>query len=131
MWRWKMGFRFPDWPYKERELPIPDKLAASLKEWKTKANKSCNLLFPTAGCKPKLDQLDCCKAVAKRADPENRSHPRVLHSLHCKYFTLPRCVNALPDGRTPWNSPMDYQNFISDIRYPLANASDRHTRQAV
>ena len=59
--------------YKEREIPILDKLVASLKEWKTKANKSCNLLFPTAGCKPKLDLLDCCKAVAKRAglDSEN------------------------------------------------------------
>jgi len=51
------------------------------------------------------------------------------HSL--QIFHAPRCVNALPRGRTPWNSPMDYQNFISDIRYPLANASDRHTRQAV
>jgi integrase len=32
--------------YKEREVPVPDKLVASLKEWKTKANKSCNPLFP-------------------------------------------------------------------------------------
>lgn len=59
--------------YKEREIPIPDKLAKSLKAWKAKADKSCPLLFPTAGCKPKLDFLDCLKAAAERAklDKEN------------------------------------------------------------
>ena len=54
--------------YKEREIPIPAKLAKSLKAWKAKADKTCNLLFPTAGCHPKLDFLDCCKAVAERAE---------------------------------------------------------------
>jgi integrase/recombinase XerD len=53
--------------YKEREIPIPAKLTASLKAWKTKAN-GCPLLFPTAGCNPKLDFLDCLKAVATRAE---------------------------------------------------------------
>jgi integrase/recombinase XerD len=53
--------------YKEREIPIPDTLVHSLRAWKAKADKTCNLLFPTAGCKPKLDFLDCCKRVAARA----------------------------------------------------------------
>jgi integrase len=53
--------------YKEREIPIPAKLVKSLKAWKAKADKTCNLVFPTAGCNPKLDFLDCLKAVAKRA----------------------------------------------------------------
>jgi hypothetical protein len=35
--------------------------------WMAKADKSCNLLFPTAGCNPKLDFLDCLKVVATRA----------------------------------------------------------------
>jgi site-specific recombinase XerD len=58
--------------YKEREIPIPSKLAASLKAWKAEAN-GCNLLFPTAGCNPKLNFLDDLKAVAERAklDPDN------------------------------------------------------------
>jgi len=58
--------------YKEREIPIPSKLAASLKVWKAKAN-GCNLVFPTAGCNPKLNFLDDLKAVAERAklDPDN------------------------------------------------------------
>jgi len=53
--------------YREREIPIPDKLVRQLKAWKAKSERTCNLLFPTAGCKPKLDFLDCCKAVAERA----------------------------------------------------------------
>jgi integrase/recombinase XerD len=28
---------------------------------------TCNLVFPTAGCNPKLDLLDCLKAVVERA----------------------------------------------------------------
>lgn len=60
--------------YKEREVPIPAKLAASLKTWMAKADKKCNLLFPTAGCNPKLDFLDCLKEVAMRAE---------LNCKHC------------------------------------------------
>ena len=112
MWRWKTGFRFPDWPYKEREIPIPDKLAASLKEWKTKANKSCNLLFPTAGCKPKLDQLDCCKAVAKRADPENRSHPRVLHSFIANISRSTLCKRA-----ASWADAVEFSDGLSELYF--------------
>src|ERR1700681_1171560 len=43
--------------YKEREIPIPSKLVKSLKAWKAKSDKSCSLVFPTAGCNPKLDFL--------------------------------------------------------------------------
>jgi integrase/recombinase XerD len=53
--------------YKEREIPIPAKLVKKLKAWKTKADKTCVLAFPTAGCNPKLDFLDCLKACAERA----------------------------------------------------------------
>jgi integrase/recombinase XerD len=59
--------------YKEREIPIPARLATSLKAWKAKADKACSLVFPTAGCNPKLNFLDDLKAVAERAklEPEN------------------------------------------------------------
>jgi integrase len=59
--------------YKEREIPIPSKLVKSLKVWKAKSDKTCTLVFPTAGCNPKLDFLDGLKAVAERAklDKEN------------------------------------------------------------
>jgi hypothetical protein len=59
--------------YKEREIPIPSKLAKSLRAWKVKADRNCSLVFPTAGCRPKLNFLDDLKAVAERAklDPED------------------------------------------------------------
>jgi len=37
----------------------------TLKKLHAKSN-GCRLVFPTAGCRPKLDFLDCCKAIAKR-----------------------------------------------------------------
>ena len=59
--------------YKEREIPIPTKLVNSLKAWKKKSDKACKLVFPTAGCRPKLDFLDDLKAAAEREklDKEN------------------------------------------------------------
>jgi integrase/recombinase XerD len=41
-------------------------LLKALKALKTKSDQTCNLVFPTAGSN-KLDFLDCCKAIAKRA----------------------------------------------------------------
>jgi integrase len=66
----------PDWTpkaYKEREIPIPEKLVEALKAWKTKSDKKCNLVFPTSGCKPDTHFLERLKACAKRAklDPDN------------------------------------------------------------
>jgi integrase len=59
--------------YKGREIPIPARLTASLKAWKARGDGRCELLFPTSGCNPKLDFLDCLKAAAKRAklDPDD------------------------------------------------------------
>ena len=54
--------------YREREIPIPVRLVESLKAWKARAKKPCELVFPTAGCNPKLDFLDCLKAAAERAE---------------------------------------------------------------
>jgi len=53
--------------YKEREIPIPEKLVRSLQAAKNKHDKTCPLVFPTAGCRPKLNFLDDLKAVAERA----------------------------------------------------------------
>jgi integrase/recombinase XerD len=82
--------------YKEREIPIPPRLVKSLKAWKAKANKSCNLVFPASGCDPKLHFLDNLKAVAERAqlDPENFW----LHKFQATFAT--RCLWAGVDLRT-------------------------------
>jgi integrase len=71
--RHKPEYGFSPKNYREREIPIPVKLVESLKAWRIRADKNCGLVFPTAGCQPKLDFLDCLKAAAMRANlkPEN------------------------------------------------------------
>jgi integrase/recombinase XerD len=56
--------------YKEREIPVPARLIESLRKLRDSRNKKCNLVFPTAGCKPKLDFLDGLKKIVKRAGLE-------------------------------------------------------------
>jgi integrase/recombinase XerD len=65
--RFKPEYGFSPKNYKEREIPIPAKLVTSLKAEKENRDKTCGLVFPTAGCRPKLDFLDTLKAVAQRA----------------------------------------------------------------
>jgi integrase/recombinase XerD len=65
--RYKPEYGFSPKNYREREIPIPAKLVTSLKVEKEKREKTCGLVFPTAGCRPKLDFLDTLKAVAERA----------------------------------------------------------------
>jgi integrase/recombinase XerD len=71
--RYKPEYGFSPKNYREREIPIPAKLVKKLKAAKMKADKTCGLVFPTAGCRPKLDFLDALKAIAERAklNPEN------------------------------------------------------------
>jgi len=71
--RYKPEYGFSPKNYREREVPIPRKLVRKLKTAKARADKSCGLAFPTAGCRPRLDFLDALKAVAERAklNPKN------------------------------------------------------------
>jgi integrase len=71
--------------YKEREIPIPKKLVEDLKVWKGKCDKECPLVFPTAGCQPKLDFLDSLKAAAERADLEKVNF--WLHKFRATFST--------------------------------------------
>jgi integrase/recombinase XerD len=98
--------------YKEREIPIPTRLVAALKAQKAKADKGCNLLFPTAGCKPKLDFLDCLKAIAKRAGLDNDSV--WLHKFRATFAT--RCLANGVDLRTvqQW---LGHSDLESTMRY--------------
>jgi integrase/recombinase XerD len=111
--------------YKEREIPIPTKLAKSLKAWKAKASKGCALVFPTAGCRPKLDFLDCLKAVIKRTrlDPDNFW----LHKFRATFAT--KCLWAGVDLRTvqQW---LGHSDMESTMRY-LKPSRSQHTRDKV
>ncbi len=71
--------------HKEREMPIPKKLVETLKTWRAKCDGKCPLVFPTAGCQPKLDFLDCLKAAAERAELEKESF--WLHKFRATFAT--------------------------------------------
>jgi integrase/recombinase XerD len=111
--------------YKEREIPIPTKLAKSLKAWKAMASRGCALVFPTAGCRPKLDFLDCLKAVVKRTrlDPDNFW----LHKFRATFAT--KCLWAGVDLRTvqQW---LGHSDMESTMRY-LKPSRTQKTRDKV
>src|ERR1700693_2003772 len=111
--------------YKEREIPIPTKLVKSLRAWKAKASKGCALVVPHAGCRPKLDFLDCLKAVVKRTrlDPDNFW----LHKFRATFAT--KCLWAGVDLRTvpQWVAHSDME---STMRY-LKPSRSQHTRDKV
>ena len=111
--------------YKEREIPIPAKLVKSLKAWKAKADKTCGLVFPTAGCKPKLDFLDCLKAVAERAQLDQGNF--WLHKFRATFAT--RCLWAGVDLRTvqQW---LGHSDMESTMRY-LKPSRSQHVRNKV
>jgi len=98
--------------YKEREIPIPTKLAKKLKAWKSMSDKTCGLVFPTSGCNPKLDFLDCLKACAERAELDSVNF--WLHKFRSTFAT--RCLWAGVDLRTvqQW---LGHSDMESTMRY--------------
>jgi integrase/recombinase XerD len=106
--------------YKEREIPIPMKLVKKLKAWKTKADKTCGLVFPTSGCNPKLDFLDGLKACAERAELEKEDF--WLHKFRATFAT--RCLWAGVDLRTvqQW---LGHSDMESTMRYLKPSRSEK------
>jgi integrase/recombinase XerD len=98
--------------YKEREIPIPAKLVKNLQLWKPRSHKKCNLVFPTAGCNPKLNFLDDLKAVAERAELEPGNF--WLHKFRATFAT--RCLWGGVDLRTvqQW---LGHSDLESTMRY--------------
>jgi integrase/recombinase XerD len=111
--------------YKEREIPIPSKLVKSLKAWKAKSDKSCSLVFPTAGCNPKLDFLDGLKAVAERAKLEKENF--WLHKFRATFATWSLWAGV--DLRTvqQW---LGHSDMESTMRY-LKPSRSQHVRDKV
>jgi len=111
--------------YKEREIPIPTKLMESLKARKAKAEKTCGLVFPTAGCKPKLDFLDCLKTCAERAELAREGF--WLHKFRATFAT--RCLWAGVDLRTVQHW-LGHSDMESTMRY-LKPSRSQHVRNKV
>ena len=111
--------------YKEREIPIPTKLVKSLKAWKAKSDKTCNLVFPTSGCNPKLDFLDGLKAVAGRAKLDKEGF--WLHKFRATFATWSLWAGV--DLRTvqQW---LGHSDMESTMRY-LKPSRSQHVRDKV
>jgi integrase/recombinase XerD len=111
--------------YKEREIPLPMSLLNTLKARKEKIDGKCPLIFPTAGCKPKFDFLDCLKAIAKRAgmNPEHFW----LHKFRSTYATKSLCGGT--DVRTV-QSYLGHSDLESTLRY-LKPSRSKTTRDKV
>jgi integrase/recombinase XerD len=111
--------------YKEREIPIPSKLVKSLKVWKAKSDKTCSLVFPTAGCNPKLDFLDGLKAVAERAKQDKENF--WLHKFRATFATWSLWAGV--DLRTvqQW---LGHSDMESTMRY-LKPSRSQHVRDKV
>ena len=111
--------------YREREIPIPTKLTKSLKAWKARSDKTCSLVFPTAGCKPKLDFLDGLKAIADRAKLEKENFR--LHKFRATFATWSLWAGV--DLRTvqQW---LGHSDMESTMRY-LKPSRSQHVRDKV
>jgi integrase/recombinase XerD len=83
--RYKGEYGFSPKNYREREIPIPAKLVERLKAWKAKSDKTCGLVFLTAGCSPKLNFLDDLKAAVERANLQKGSF--WLHKFRATFAT--------------------------------------------
>jgi integrase/recombinase XerD len=106
--------------YKEREIPISSKLVKSLKAWKKRSAKDCSLVFPTGGCRPKLDFLDCLKAVAERAKLDTAGF--WLHKFRSTYAT--RNLWGGVDLRTV-QSWLGHSDMESTMRYLKPSRSEK------
>jgi integrase len=71
--------------YKERSIPIPTALVTRLQAAKAEHDKACPLVFPTAGCRPKLNFLDDLKAVVERAGLKSENF--YLHKFRATFAT--------------------------------------------
>jgi integrase/recombinase XerD len=111
--------------YKEREIAIPAKLVTGLKGLKAKSERSCGLVFPTAGCRPKLNFLDDLKAVAERAKLPKEGF--WLHKFRATFATS--CLWAGVDLRTvqQW---LGHSDMESTMRY-LKPSRSQHVRDKV
>ena len=109
--------------YKEREIPIPAKLSKKPKAWKAKSDKTCSLVFPTAGGNPKLNFLDDLKAVSERAKLDEDNF--WTHKFRATFAT--RCLWAGVDLRTvqQWLGHSDMESTMRYLKPSRANRCER------
>jgi integrase len=110
--RWKPQYDFAPKAYREREVPIPEKLIEHLREFGPRDVKGNSLVFCTASGRPDTHMLRALKRNAARAglDP-NRYW---LHKFRATFATMHLAAGV--DLRTV-QSWLGHTNLESTIRY--------------
>lgn len=123
----KAEYLFRPKDYEEREVPIPDKLVQSLREW-GKDKKRNELVFPARNGTPRKHRtqlLELCKAIAERAglNPDDFW----LHKFRATFATMH--LHAGVDLRTVqlW---LGHKDLESTMRY-LKPARGKAVREKV
>jgi len=109
--RWKPEYGWTPKNFKEREIPIPERLCSELKTAKAKA-KGCQLVFHTSGFLPRFDALHVLKATAKRAGLDQEEF--WLHKFRSTFATWSLWAGV--DLRTVQNW-MGHVDMESTMRY--------------
>lgn len=122
--RWKPFYSWSPKAYKEREIPIPQKLADKLRTAKPKDAKD-SLLFPTDTGRPQQNFLIFLKAIAKRAKLDPSQY--YLHKFRATF-----CSWHLRSGTdlATVQSWMGHSSLSSTMRY-LAVARTQAVRERV
>jgi integrase/recombinase XerD len=112
-------FGFKPKAYKGRFIPISSGLLTLLKAWKEQSDRTCGLIFPTAGCKPKQNFLDECKTIAERA--ELNKDDFYLHK-----FRATRATHLLQGGMDVKSVQqiLGHSDLASTLRYLGAQRTD-------
>ncbi len=119
------GFRPKDW--EEREVPIPDRLVRSLKQW-AKSRNGSRFVFSTRNGTPRKHRtqlLELCKAIAQRAGLDRDDF--LLHKFRATFAT--KHLQAGVDLRTVqmW---LGLRDLESTMRY-LKPARGKGIREKV
>jgi len=101
-------------------VPIRANLVKARKASKAKSDKTCNLIFPTAGCSPELDFLDCLKSCGERAELNKEDF--WPHKYRSTFATL--CLWAGVDLRTVQQWP-GHSDVESTMRYLRPSRSQK------
>jgi integrase len=120
--RWKPQYDFQPKAYREREVPIPDKLVEILKGFKPKNAKGDDLVFSTSSGLPDTHMIRALKTDATRAGLDPRRF--WLHKFRASFATSHLAAGC--DLRTvqAW---LGHTNLESTIRYlkPARNEAMR------
>lgn len=114
--------------YKERAIPMHEKLSLVLSVWKKKADLKCDLVFPTKGCRPCVHFLDFCNAIAERAGLDSDNF--WLHKFRATFAT--RALRSGVDVVTvqKWLGHSDIQSTMRYLR-PSENQEAQDKMNAI